>query len=272
MKTVAQIIVNLLLNSFWQVGAIALLAGFADYLVRPVARLRHLVWVAALLMSLALPSISYLASQKTRVVSHSPSSAVEEPAFVLPVSVPESAVPATAIDSSFRLSESVALGLIAVYLLFVLYRLGKLLRAGIRTMAVARTAAHADVDEALRVVIENCQRTFRVKKVAVMCSPALETPATLGVFKPRLILPESLLRDRDVEALTAAVGHELVHIKRRDYLLNLLYELIIVPLSFHPAACLIKRRITQTRELRCDELVAERLLHPDVYARSLVRL
>jgi TonB family protein len=272
MKAVTPLVVNLLLNSFWQVAAIALIAGLADYLVRPVARLRHFVWVAALLMSFALPSISYLASQQTRAVSPSPSTVVEEPAFVLPAPVPESVVPTTATASSFRLSETMALILIAAYLLFILYRLTRLFRAGIRTMAAARTAARADVDDALRLVIENCQRTFRVSKVAVMCSPSLEAPATLGIFKPRLILPESLLRDHDVEALTAAVGHELVHIKRRDYLLNLIYEFIFLPLSFHPAACLIKRRITQTRELRCDELVAERLLHPDVYARSLVRL
>jgi TonB family protein len=80
------------------------------------------------------------------------------------------------------------------------------------------------------------------------------------------------VRDAGAEALTAAIGHELVHVWRRDYLLNLIYEIILLPLSFHPAAALMRRRITQTRELRCDELVAELLLHPEVYARSLVQL
>src|SRR5207247_1445679 len=58
----------------------------------------------------------------------------------------------------------------------------------------------------------------------------------------------------------------------RDYFLNLIYELVYLPLSFHPAAALVRRRINQTRELRCDELVTERLLDPEVYARSLVQL
>ena len=54
--------------------------------------------------------------------------------------------------------------------------------------------------------------------------------------------------------------------------MNLAYELVYVLLSFNPASALIRRRIKQTRELSCDELVAERVLDPDVYARSLVTL
>ncbi|HLR06773.1 MAG TPA: TonB family protein, partial [Pyrinomonadaceae bacterium] len=110
-----------------------------------------------------------------------------------------------------------------------------------------------------------------VTNVGVVSSASLRAPATIGI-RPLVILPEALVRDAGAEALTAAIGHELVHVRRRDYLLNLIYEIIFLPLSFHPAAALMRRRITQTRELRCDELVAELLLHPEVYARSLVQL
>jgi beta-lactamase regulating signal transducer with metallopeptidase domain len=63
-----------------------------------------------------------------------------------------------------------------------------------------------------------------------------------------------------------------VHIGRRDYLLNLIYELLYIPLSFHPASGLIRRFIKQTRELCCDELVAQRIITPEAYARCLVKL
>jgi hypothetical protein len=62
----------------------------------------------------------------------------------------------------------------------------------------------------------------------------------------------------------------MAHIKRRDFFLILVYELLYLPISFHPAAALVKQRIARTRELACDEMVAERLLSPSVYARSLV--
>jgi len=70
----------------------------------------------------------------------------------------------------------------------------------------------------------------------------------------------------------SAIGHEFIHVARRDYFLNFLYELIYLPLSFHPATAVLRRRIKQTRELCCDELVAERVLDRETYARSLVRL
>jgi uncharacterized membrane protein YkoI/biotin carboxyl carrier protein len=108
--------------------------------------------------------------------------------------------------------------------------------------------------------------------VRILCSTSIPAPIAVGGFKPLIILPEKLLRETDRGVLTAAVGHELVHIKRRDYLLNLIYELISLPLSFHPATALLKRRISETRELSCDELVTEKLLDAAVYARSLVHL
>ena len=106
----------------------------------------------------------------------------------------------------------------------------------------------------------------------VFRSETLPVPVTIGLFHPVIILPEPLLREGNVDLLTSAIGHEFIHVARHDYLLNLIYELLFVPISFHPAAALLRRRVRQTRELCCDELVAERILNAEVYARSLVRL
>jgi uncharacterized membrane protein YkoI len=97
-------------------------------------------------------------------------------------------------------------------------------------------------------------------------------PVTIGLFRPVIILPEALLHENDNDLLTSAIGHEFIHVARHDYALNFLYELLFLPVSFHPAAALIRRRIKQTRELVCDELVAERILNAQAYARSLVAL
>ena len=68
------------------------------------------------------------------------------------------------------------------------------------------------------------------------------------------------------------LGHEMAHIARRDFALNLVYEFLCLPISFHPLANLVKRQIARTRELACDDMVTERLLEPEAYARSLVRV
>jgi beta-lactamase regulating signal transducer with metallopeptidase domain len=74
------------------------------------------------------------------------------------------------------------------------------------------------------------------------------------------------------DELASMLGHGLAHIRRHDFLLNLVYELLIFPISFHPAATLIKARIDQTRELACDEIAAEGMSTRTQYASSLLSI
>src|SRR5437868_7093596 len=273
MRNIIQAVLTFLLNGVWQIAAVALFAVLGNYLLRSVTRYRHIVWVASLALSLLLPLISSVAFQTfetSAVVTNRDQ--ISEPLAMAPA-LPELTRPvAKTATSGFHVSGRLAIALLAIYLLLICYRSAKLFSAVLKTRAVKRGASELTPEGKLQIIIERCEREFGVKKVRFLSSPSLPAAATLGTFRPLVILPEELLRAGDDNALAAAIGHELVHISRHDYLLNLIYELIFLPLSFHPAAALIKRRITQTRELRCDELVSERLLHPEVYARSLVRL
>jgi beta-lactamase regulating signal transducer with metallopeptidase domain len=273
MRNIMQAVLSFLLNSVWQIAAVALFAVLGNYLLRSVTRYRHLVWVASLALSLLLPLISSVAFQTfetSAVVTNRDQ--IREPLAIAPALPELTRVVAKPVTSGFHVSGRLAIALLAIYLLVICYRSVKLFSAALKTRRVKQGATELTPEGSLSQIIERCQREFGVKKVRFLSSPSLPAAATLGTFRPLVILPEELLRAGDDNALAAAIGHELVHISRHDYLLNLIYELIFLPLSFHPAAALIKRRITQTRELRCDELVSERLLHPEVYARSLVRL
>src|SRR4030095_8306064 len=128
------------------------------------------------------------------------------------------------------------------------------------------------IDETLGAIISKCQTEICSRQVEILCSEVLPVPVTLGLLRPIIILPKHLVRDADVELLTSAIGHEFIHVARRDYVLNLIYEFIYVAVSFNPFSSLIRRRIKQTRELSCDEVVAERVLEAQLYARSLVTL
>src|SRR5437868_10283242 len=273
MRNIIQAVLTFLLNGVWQIAAVALFAVLGNYLLRSVTRYRHIVWVASLALSLLLPLISSVAFQTfetSAVVTNRDQ--ISEPLAMAPA-LPELTRPvAKTATSGFHVSGRLAIALLAIYLLLICYRSAKLFSVVLKTRTVKRGASELTPEGKLQIIIERCQREFGVKKVRFLSAPSCPAAATLGIFNPLVILPEELLRAGDDNALAAAIGHELVHIARHDYLLNLIYELIFLPLSFHPAAALIKRRITQTRELRCDELISERLLHPEVYARSLVRL
>jgi len=81
-----------------------------------------------------------------------------------------------------------------------------------------------------------------------------------------------MLAETSEDVLTTAVGHEMAHIARRDFAANLLYELLYLPISFHPAAMWIHREIDRTREMACDELVTARLIEPRAYAQSIMSI
>jgi len=187
-------------------------------------------------------------------------------------SLPDLESPALA--STFKLNQFLGLTLLGIYFAFLLYSIFKLIGAWQTTRTIRRRAIEIESNDSVAEVIHRCELEFgtRAGSVRVFRSDTLPVPVTTGLSNPVIILPESLLREGNVDLLTSAIGHEFIHVARRDYLLNLIYELLFVPVSFHPAAALLRRRVRETRELCCDELVAERILNAEVYARSLVRL
>ena len=103
-------------------------------------------------------------------------------------------------------------------------------------------------------------------------SAAVVGPVTLGVRRRVLLVPVGFLDGAEPQDVEAALAHELAHIRRRDYAKNLLYELAMLPLAFHPVVPLLKRQVAESRELVCDAMAAEAMGAPREYARSLLRL
>ncbi len=294
MRVEAQLLLTFLLNASWQIALVAAFAVLCDWLLRGTApRYRHALWVAALFLALALPLLSSASLIKTALSSKAkpqPAEIAAEPVFVTRVSSPdldsmeppaaENSASHSAVEparpnflaSAIHLNRNLAAILVGLYGLFLLYRTGQFIRAWRRTKTIVQSAIAFEYTGPVAAIIKKCQTAIGVHRVRILCSSSVPVPITVGIMHPLIILPTRLLHDVDEEVLTTAVGHELVHVFRRDYLANLIYELIYLPLSFHPALALVRRRIKQTRELCCDEWVATRLLRAETYARSLVRL
>ncbi|HEU4712439.1 MAG TPA: M56 family metallopeptidase [Pyrinomonadaceae bacterium] len=275
MRTSSQLLLNFLLNAVWQIALIAALTNLGAWFLRSSsARYRHWLWVSALCLALVVPAVTSL-----RAYFETPATTTIAPIIgadlVLPRSV-EVGVSATSIASpfEFQLNTNLALILIGLYGIVVLYRGLKLVQAWQTTRAIKRNAHEFEADDNVAAIINKCESDLAtdLRGVRVLSSETLPVPVTVGLVRPVIILPDALLREANAELLTSAIGHELIHITRQDYALNFIYELLYLPISFHPAAALLRRRIKQTRELCCDELVAARILKAEVYARSLLRL
>jgi bla regulator protein blaR1 len=284
MRTISQPLLTFLLNACWQIALITAVAAFCAWLLRgTTARCQHLLWVTALAFSFGLPVLTCASLLGGEIFSEPPRTTIQPsdealaPATQLVTDMQESlpTAPPAALEETapfILINRNVAAVIVVLYLLFLCYRSGKLFMAWMRARSLKRSAYLIELPEHVRTTLSECQSVLGMRHVQVLCSASIPAPIAVGGFNPLIILPEQLFKETDRGVLTAAIGHELVHILRRDYLLNLIYELISLPLSFHPATTLVKRRIRETRELGCDELVTEKLLDAAVYARSLVYL
>jgi beta-lactamase regulating signal transducer with metallopeptidase domain len=164
-------------------------------------------------------------------------------------------------------------GLVAMlYLGFVSYRAIRLFCGWWALRAISRRSSEPQLSPAIRDVVVVCHSLLGMKSVPILLSWEGYGPATLGIRDPILLLPDWFFRQASEDELSAALGHELAHIRRHDFFLNLVYELLLLPISFHPVAALLKARIDQTREFACDQIAAQCSTSPAQYARSLLSI
>jgi beta-lactamase regulating signal transducer with metallopeptidase domain len=133
--------------------------------------------------------------------------------------------------------------------------------------------AVAPAPAALNELLARLRARLRVARpVLLLQSAAVAVPTALGTLKPVILLPLSALTGLTPEGLEAVLAHELAHIRRRDYLLNLLQTAVETLLFYHPAVWWVSRRVRIERENCCDDLAVEVTGDARAYARALVGL
>jgi bla regulator protein blaR1 len=110
------------------------------------------------------------------------------------------------------------------------------------------------------------------KQVCLRVSNKIATPLTIGVIKPIILIPIAAINSLSPAQMEAIILHELAHIKRKDYLINLLLLIIDVFMFFNPFSKLMKKQIFFERELCCDDIVLHHQLNNSVYANALLNI
>lgn len=110
------------------------------------------------------------------------------------------------------------------------------------------------------------------RRVRLLASDRADSPLALGWLRPVILVPASAFLALPSEALEAVLAHELAHLRRGDYLANLLQTLAEALLFFHPAAWWLSRQIRETREHCCDDAAAALLGDPLPLAQGLAAL
>lgn len=255
-----------LLHALWQGCLLVLLAAFCGMFL--TGQLRHRMNALALGLCLILPAL-------TAWHFHQP-----VPAAAGPVEVTEQ-VERTPVRSLSHQPPSVPLlirlesalqpllpRLVALWALgasIMALRLGGGLALSLRWKRQGLPAPGPWQDAMDRVA----KRMDLRRRVPLLLSSRGGTPVTLGLWKPVVLMPAVLLTSLPPDYLEALLAHELAHVRRLDYLGNLIQGIIEALLFFHPAVWWLSARIRTEREELADELAAQSLGDPRRLALAL---
>lgn len=109
-------------------------------------------------------------------------------------------------------------------------------------------------------------------KVELLISLKARVPMVIGFIKPLILLPAVSIAQLSIEQLETILLHELAHIKRNDYLINILQTIVETILFFNPFVWLISAIIRREREHCCDDMVLVHTREPLNYATALAAL
>ena len=122
------------------------------------------------------------------------------------------------------------------------------------------------------IALRLSRRLHIARPVRLLRSTHVDVPTVIGWLKPVILLPTSALSGLTPHQLEAILAHELAHIRRHDYLVNLLQAVVETLLFYHPAVWWLSRRIRAERENCCDDLAVSLCGDPVVYAQALAEL
>lgn len=108
--------------------------------------------------------------------------------------------------------------------------------------------------------------------VALLESAEMDVPVLIGWLKPAILLPVGILLRLPAEQVELLIAHELAHVRRLDYLANLLQLALETLLFYHPVVHWVSRRVREDREQCCDDMVTASGGDRYTYARALLAL
>src|SRR5215510_8361274 len=117
-----------------------------------------------------------------------------------------------------------------------------------------------------------CDRLRAPCPARILESALVKVPMVIGWLRPVILLPASALTGLTSQQMEAIIAHELAHIRRHDYLINLLQSVVETLLFYHPAVWWVSRRIRQEREHCCDDLAVAVCGDALTYARALLEM
>jgi bla regulator protein blaR1 len=265
--TLESIVLSYLANALWQVPVLFTAGWLAARALRSLGpEAEHRVWVSVLVSQVLLPAGSILPWEDLRELLNLYGGTMNNgQPHVSVVMGPGAAfgnphLPAWALTLLVTVYGAITAWFAARFV-WQLHTI-RVLRRNVAAVTLSTDAAEHWA---------RCADIFDVEGAQLGTSPQIYGPITIGIRRKLVLLPPEMLAALPETELRTAVAHEFAHMRRHDFAKNLLYELLSLPVRFHPVLSVTRDRLMESREMVCDQMAAG-LADRHEYARSLLRL
>ncbi|MDP9177834.1 MAG: HEAT repeat domain-containing protein [Gemmatimonadota bacterium] len=272
-----------LVHSVWEGGVIALVLALAFWATRgSAASLRYAIGMIGLALMVVLPvataarmdrQSSVVPSATKSPATPSAISAPASPSGVVSRSDPEPSSNAEALLAASSVEPAVTSAVIfdrrtlmlstlepalpwivAAWLIGLVLLSVRMIGGVARTRRIVRDGT-APASDGVRLLVSRISENLGVRRaVRAIEGTRLAVPVVVGWIRPVIVLPVSLVSGLTPSQLEMLLAHEIAHIRRYDYLANLLQTVVETLLFFHPAAWWLSDRIREERENCCDDI------------------
>ncbi len=272
-----------LLHFLWQGTLVGVLTAIALAVLRKgAADVRYVVATIGLSLMITLPTVTAVQFWRSATPA-SPAGLIEEArapvrtATVVPSILSRNRTIGETVPSGSRTADSIRIE--AWLPVLVLAWLTGVVVLSLRLMSgwlwVQRLKSHGTspaADGWHRIAHRLSRRLHIGRHVRLLESTIVDVPTVIGWVKPVILMPASALAGLNPHQLEAILAHELAHIRRHDYLVNLLQTVVETLLFYHPAVWWLSHRIRAERENCCDDLAVSLCGDPYTYAQALADL
>jgi beta-lactamase regulating signal transducer with metallopeptidase domain len=266
-----------LIHFCWQAAAVAVVYRLLSLgLARATSQSRYLLAMAALMVMLALSVGTFAVELR----STSPSPFAAPPAAALRADLPAGNFPRTmapgilpAQSANAGLSFAAVLPWIDALWILGVVALSLRTIGGWWLIQRLRASATVGAPAAVHAAFARLSAAMGLRRpVLLRVSSAIAGPVTVGALRALVLLPLTAATSLSPDELEVVLAHELAHVRRADFLWNMLQTLVETLFFFHPAVWWLSARIRHERELCCDDLALQFCPNPVVYAHALYRL
>jgi len=254
-----------IVNSFWQGSIIALFMSFIHAQTKKGASFKYNVSIGSLL-------ILFISSCITFVYYYSEGSAssglVDKPSIAggSILNTVENVGTFQSVNSWFNFhSETIILVWGVGVILFLL----KLLFS----WAYVHYLKTGEENKQLTYSMVKIKERLKLEKpIKILESSRITVPMVIGIIKPVILFPVGVITLLSIEEIEGIIAHELAHVKRHDFLVNIIQTIMETLYYYHPAVWWISANIKSERENCCDDVAISLGMEPITYAKALVKL